>query len=65
MKNKQTRKKKHCGGTARYEMLTVFCYIALNSPESAAKRVVLMKTMTDALARARGQSSTSSCQPLF
>ncbi len=33
-------------------MLTIFCYIALDSPESAAKRAVLMKNMTDASSRA-------------
>ena len=35
-----------------YEMLTAFCYIALDSLELAAKRVVLMKNMSDAFSRA-------------
>lgn len=35
----------------QYEMLTIFCYIALDSPESAAKRVVLIKDMSDAFSR--------------
>lgn len=33
-------------------MLTIFCFIALDSPESAAKRVVLMKNMSDVFSRA-------------
>lgn len=35
----------------QYEMLTIFCYIALDSPESAAKRVVLIKDMSDAFSK--------------
>lgn len=48
MKNK-TKKKSIAEGQRQYEMLTIFCYIALDSPESAAKRVVLMKNMSDAV----------------
>lgn len=33
-------------------MLTISCYIAMDSPEPAAKRVVLMKNMSDAFSRA-------------
>lgn len=46
---KQNQKKSIAEGQRQYEMLTIFCYIALDSPESAAKRVVLMKNMSDAV----------------
>ena len=39
-------------GQRQYEMLTIFCYIALDSPESAARTVVLMKNVSDAFPRA-------------
>lgn len=48
-KNEKQTKKRIEEGQRKYEMLTIFCYIALDSPESAAKRVVLMKNMSDAL----------------
>lgn len=44
----KNNKKSHCEGQQRDEMLTVSCYIALRSPESAAKTAVLMENMTDA-----------------
>lgn len=44
----KTTKKSHCEGQRRDEVLTVSCYIALRSPESAAKTAVLMENMTDA-----------------
>lgn len=46
------KKKSTAEEQQKYEMLTVFCYIALDSLESAAKRVVLMKNMSDAVSRA-------------
>lgn len=55
MKNKPKKKrKKKCiaGGWRQYEMLTIFSYITLDSPESAAKSVVLMKNMSDGFSRA-------------
>lgn len=45
---KNNKKKSHCEGQRRDEMLTVSCYIALRSPESAAKTAALMENMTDA-----------------
>lgn len=42
------KKKSTTKGQRQYEMLTVVCFIALDSRESAPKRVVLMKNMSDA-----------------
>lgn len=53
MKNKPEKKKSIALRKDREcEMLTIFCYIGLDSPESAAKRVVLMRNMSDAFSRA-------------
>lgn len=51
-KNEKQTKKGIAEGQRQYEMLTIFSYIALDSPESAAKRLVLMKNMSDGFSRA-------------
>lgn len=50
MKNKQ-KNPAIAEGQLRYEMLTIFYYIALDSPKSAAIRIVLMKNKSDTFSR--------------
>lgn len=57
---KKERKKNNVEGQRQYEMLTVFCYIASDSPESAAKTVVLMKNMSDGFQGKSCMSNVSS-----
>lgn len=50
-KNEKQTKKSIAEGQRQYEMLAIVSYIALDSPEPAAIRVVLMKNMRDAFSR--------------